>query len=427
LDHLQSDLRPLKGRLDRPGDLHQEWKGPPPGTVSNGSTMEQQILRFDERRVLRISELVGELRGQLEPHFRDVWIQGEISNLRRPGSGHLYFTLKDDEAQISAVCFRLRSRYLKFEPEDGMDVVVRGSVTVYPARGQLQVMVEHMEPLGRGALQVAFEQLKARLDAEGLFDPAHKKKLPLLPVRIGVVTSPTGAAIQDILRVLKRRNDRVGVLLYPARVQGREAAREIAAGIAHLDARSDVDAIIVGRGGGSLEDLWPFNEEVVARAIFKAAKPIISAVGHEIDFTIADFVADLRAPTPSAAAEIVCGRREELQSRVRQLTRRGVQAARFQAHRHRGRYERLVRSRGFIDAESRVRFLIQRLDEVRVRLHASLGPVRERLRERLRQASRDLERGATLLLDARRHGLSAASEKLKAYSPFRFCNGATPS
>jgi exodeoxyribonuclease VII large subunit len=379
--------------------------------------MEQQTLRFDERRILRVSDLVGELRVELESRFRGVWIQGEISNLRRPGSGHLYFTLKDDEAQISAVCFRLRTRYLKFQPEDGMDVVVRGSVTVYPARGQLQVMVEHMEPLGRGALQVAFEQLKARLQAEGLFDPEHKKKLPLLPVRIGVVTSPTGAAIQDILRVLQRRNDRVGVLLYPARVQGREAAREIAAGIACLDARPDVDVIIVGRGGGSMEDLLPFNDEVVARAIFKSERPVISAVGHEIDFTIADFVADLRAPTPSAAAEIVCGRREELQSRVRLLTGRGGQAVRFQLHRHRGRFDRLVRSRGFVDAESRVRFLIQRLDEVRIRLQSSLGPLRERLQGRLRQLSRDLERSVSLLLRSRRQRLTAASEKLNAYSP----------
>jgi exodeoxyribonuclease VII large subunit len=381
--------------------------------------MEQQSFFFEERRVHAVSELVGGIRQGLEREFRDIWIQGEISNLRQPGSGHLYFTLKDDDAQISAVCFRMRGRYLKFEPEDGMDVLARGTVTVYPPRGQLQVMIEHMEPLGRGALQVAFEQLKARLHQEGLFDDRHKKKLPLLPSKVGVVTSPTGAAIQDILRVLKRRNDRVSVLIYPARVQGKQAAAEIAAGIDYLNARSDLDVLIVGRGGGSLEDLWPFNEEVVARAIFRSRIPVISAVGHEIDFTIADFVADLRAPTPSAAAEIVSGQREELASRVRQLAQRGVQGVRYQLQRHRQELERLTRSRGFVDAETRIRFLQQRLDESRLRLQAGLGPLIQDRFVRVSQARRDLGHQIATLLTAKRHRLGTCSEKLRAYSPLQ--------
>ncbi len=379
--------------------------------------MKQQSFLFEERRIYAVSELVGGIRQGLEREFRDIWIQGEISNLRQPGSGHLYFTLKDDDAQISAVCFRMRGRYLKFEPEDGMDVLARGTATVYPARGQLQVMVEHMEPLGRGALQVAFEQLKARLHQEGLFDERHKKKLPLLPAKVGVVTSSTGAAIQDILRVLKRRNDRVSVLIYTARVQGKQAAAEIAAGIDYLNTRSDLDVLIVGRGGGSLEDLWPFNEEPVARAIYRSRIPVISAVGHEIDFTIADFVADLRAPTPSAAAEIVSGQREELASRVRHLVQRGFQGARYQLQRHRQKLDRLTRSRGFVDAETGIRFFQQRLDEAMLRLQAGLGPLIQNRSVGVSRARRELGHQMALFLTDRSHRLGTCSEKLRAYSP----------
>ncbi len=381
--------------------------------------MEQQAFRFEERQIYAVSEIVGKVRKDLESGFRDIWVQGEVSNLRCPPSGHLYFTLKDDTAQISAVCFRMRSRFLKFRPEDGLDVLARGTVTVYPPRGQLQIMIEQMEPVGRGGLQLAFEQLKARLQAEGLFDTARKRKLPLLPVKIGVVTSPTGAAIQDILRVLKRRNDRVSVLIYPTRVQGKSAAREIAEGIDCLNTRSDLDVLIVGRGGGSLEDLWPFNEEDVARAIYRSRIPVISAVGHEIDFTISDFVADLRAPTPSAAAEIVSGQRSELLSRLEHLSRRSLQAVRAQVQRHQRRFERIERSRGFVDVETRLRFLQQRLDENRLRLQTSFGPLLERLTQRTRSAGRELEHQVRYFLQARSVRLTTCSEKLRAYSPLQ--------
>jgi len=371
----------------------------------------------DERVVLSISEIVNSVKAELQAKFRDIWIKGEISNLRRPSSGHLYFTLKDESSQLAAVCFRLRARYLKFQPEDGMDVVVRGSASVYTPRGQLQFMVEQMEPLGRGALQLAFEQLKARLKREGLFDPAHKKELPLLPAKVGVVTSSSGAAIQDILRVLRRRNDRLNILLYPTRVQGEGAAVEIAGGIEYLSKRSDIDVIIAGRGGGSLEDLWPFNEEVVAWAIYDARVPVISAVGHEIDFTISDFVADLRAPTPSAAAEIVSGKREELLSRVTALSRQCRQLISLQLASRKAEYQTLIGRRGFIDAESRVRMLIQRLDELRFRLTGVLPSVMERWRVSLKQNEKDLRQQTLFLLKTQRQGIENWTERLRAYSP----------
>ena len=251
---------------------------------------------------------------------------GERGNLelRPAGSGHLYFTLKDAGAQLRAVCFRNQARYLKFKPQDGMAVVARGRLSVYEARGEYQLYVEYLEPAGLGALQLAFEQLKQKLAAEGLFDAARKKPLPVLPRTVGVVTSPTGAVIRDILRVLRRRFRNMNVLLYPVKVQGEGAAADIVGGIEYFNRQRSVEVMIVGRGGGSLEDLWAFNEEAVARAIAASAIPVISAVGHETDFTIADFVADLRAPTPSAAAELVVRRKEdfstELEDRARRLS-----------------------------------------------------------------------------------------------------------
>ncbi len=379
--------------------------------------MQGQFDFSEERQVLQVSELLELVRQETEAQFRGIWIQGEVSNLRRPSSGHLYFTLKDRDSQLAAVCFRMQARYLRFEPEDGMEVVVRGTVTIYPARGQLQVVVDYMEPQGRGALQLAFEQLKARLFAEGLFDQSHKRPLPLLPSRVGVVTSPSGAAIQDILRVLQRRNDRVSILIYPARVQGREAAAEIAAGIRYLDSRPDIDVIIVGRGGGSLEDLWPFNEEVVARAIYDAKTPVISAVGHEIDVTISDFVADLRAPTPSAAAEMVCSRWEDLNERVRQLTGRLLQAIRFQLVGKRQRLGRLTSSRGLVNVEARVRLIAQRLDDLSERLTVALPPLLRHRRMRVEELGRELERHTIQHLQRLRHLLESRLERLKAYSP----------
>jgi exodeoxyribonuclease VII large subunit len=257
------------------------------------------------RYVLKVSELTREIKDILEGKFYDLWVEGEISNLRVPPSGHLYFTLKDDSSQIRAVLFRLQARTLRFIPEDGLHVICCGRISVYEKRGEYQLILETMEPKGVGALQLAFLQLKDKLEKEGLFDPDRKKPIPLFPQAIGMVTSPTGAVIRDMLHIIERRFKNVRVVLYPVRVQGEGAALEIAGGIDYFNAMNEMDVIIVGRGGGSIEDLWAFNEEEVARAIYRSKIPIISAVGHETDYTIADFVADLRAPTPSAAAELV--------------------------------------------------------------------------------------------------------------------------
>ncbi|HLA69146.1 MAG TPA: exodeoxyribonuclease VII large subunit [Bacteroidota bacterium] len=263
-------------------------------------------------KILTVSELTRMIKGSLEESFPHVWLQGEISNFKRHTSGHLYFTLKDEGAQISGVMWRSRAENLLFSPEDGMEVQARGAITVYPPRGNYQIDVVRMLPVGIGELQLAFEQLKRKLEAEGLFDPAKKKPIPEFPHAIGVITSPTGAALQDIRSVLERRQPSVEVVVLPVRVQGPGAAEEIAVAIREMNQYGDIDVLIIGRGGGSLEDLWAFNEEVVARAIYQSSIPVISAVGHEIDFSISDFVADLRAPTPSAAAEMAVRDRAEI-------------------------------------------------------------------------------------------------------------------
>jgi exodeoxyribonuclease VII large subunit len=275
---------------------------------------------MQERRALTVSELTARVKILVEGAFAEVWVEGEVSNFRRHSSGHWYFTLKDEGAMLRCASFRMQNRLIRFTPEDGLTIRAHGRLSLYEARGEYQLIAEYMEPVGVGALQLAFEQLKRRLAAEGLFDIERKRPLPALPRRIGVVTSPTGAAVRDILRILKRRNEAVSILIAPVRVQGDGAATEIAEAIELLNERDDVDVIIVGRGGGSVEDLWCFNEECVARAIFYSRVPVISAVGHETDFTIADFVADLRASTPSAAAEMVASARDELSAKVAGLT-----------------------------------------------------------------------------------------------------------
>ena len=277
---------------------------------------------FKERRVLTVSALTALIRGVLEENFDQVWVEGEISNFASPQSGHCYFTLKDAGAQLKVVMFRGAARALKFTPKDGMRVLLRGRLTLFEPRGEYQLVAELMEPQGIGGLQLAFIQLKERLAREGLFSEAHKQELPKLPQRIGVVTSPTGAAIRDILTVLTRRFANLEILICPVRVQGEGAALEIAGAIADLNRVGGIDVMIVGRGGGSLEDLWAFNEEVVARAIHRSVVPVISAVGHEVDFSIADFVADLRAATPSAAAELVVRSKQELTAELDALTHR---------------------------------------------------------------------------------------------------------
>lgn len=280
-------------------------------------------------RVYTVSELTAELKVLIEDTFTGVWVEGEISNFKHHASGHMYFTLKDDRGQLRAVMFRGSNRGLQFRPEDGLAVVVFGKVTIYEPRGEYQIYVEYMEPKGLGALQLAFEQLKARLEAEGLFDSARKRPIPLLPEKIGIVTSPSGAAIRDILQIIDRRFANVKIVILPVKVQGEGAALEIVEGIEALNKRGDLDVIIVARGGGSIEDLWAFNEEQVARAIYASQAPVISAVGHETDFTIVDFVADVRAPTPSAAAEIVISRKAELSQRLDDLMGRLVNHVRY--------------------------------------------------------------------------------------------------
>ena len=275
-----------------------------------------------QSQVLSVSELTRRIKSLLEGQFPSVWVEGEISNLAVAPSGHVYFTLKDATAQLSAVLFRGGAGKVPFKLTDGQQVVALGEVSVYERRGQYQLIVSQLLPKGLGALQLAFEQLKQKLAGEGLFDQVRKKPLPLLPVRIGLVTSPTGAAIRDFLNILDRRFSNRHVIIIPVRVQGAGAAEEIAAAVDEFNVRNLVDVIIVTRGGGSLEDLWAFNEEVVARSIARSRIPTISAVGHEIDFTIADFVADLRAPTPSAAAELVVKAKTEFQAELRQFQRR---------------------------------------------------------------------------------------------------------
>ena len=253
-----------------------------------------------QRKIYSVSELSFEIREMLERRFIDIWVEGELSNCKTSTAGHLYFTLKDDRAQLPAVCFRNAARLLRFRPENGKLFRARGRVSTYEGRGEYQLIVEVLEPAGLGALQLAFEQLKEKLEKEGLFRPERKRPIPAFPRKIGIVTSPKSAALRDVLTVLKRRHNAVSVLIFPAEVQGEGASLQVMEGIDYLSRSTDVDVIIVARGGGSMEDLWPFNEERVARAIVRSRKPVISAVGHEVDFTICDFVADLRAPTPSA-------------------------------------------------------------------------------------------------------------------------------
>ncbi len=304
----------------------------------------------------------------LERRFVDVWVEGEISNFKASTAGHLYFTLKDDRAHLSAVCFRNSARLLRFRPENGKLFRARGRVSTYEGRGEYQLVVEVLEPAGLGALQLAFEQLKEKLEKEGLFRQERKRPIPLFPRKIGIVTSPRSAALRDILTVLKRRHNAINVLICPAEVQGDGASLQVMEGIDCLSRNTDVDVIIVTRGGGSMEDLWPFNEERVARAIIRSQKPVISAVGHEVDFTICDFVADLRAPTPSAAAEIVIKSKVEISERVSQLQNRLEGTIKYRLSTLRHFMASKVGTRGFVVAENRIRRMAQRVDDLAFRV-----------------------------------------------------------
>src|SRR5438270_3817404 len=312
------------------------------------SSLEQLGFSFQpQRRIFSVRDLVGTVRTALEREYTDVWIGGEISNYRPADSGHLYFTLKDGEAQLRVVMFRTQARLLRFRPDNGMEILARGRVTVYESRGELQLIAEYLDPKGAGALQIAFEQLKAKLAAEGLFEASRKKPIPTLPRCIGVVTSPRGAAIHDMLNVLRRRHAPARLLIYPAQVQGDAAANEVASGIRYFNRSRNVDVIVIARGGGSLEDMASFNDEGLARIIAASELPVISAIGHETDFTIADFVADLRAPTPSAAAELVIAARQHLEEQLRALQRRLEHGIRYGLSLHRRRWNELGGERAF--------------------------------------------------------------------------------
>jgi exodeoxyribonuclease VII large subunit len=345
------------------------------------ATFMEQLMK--ERKALSVSELTARLKILVEGRFSDVWVEGEISNFRRQSSGHWYFTLKDELASLRCASFRIQNRLIRFTPEDGLTVRARGKLSVYESRGEYQLLVEYLEPVGAGALQVAFEQLKKRLAADGLFDTGRKRVLPLLPRRIGVVTSPDGAAIRDILRVIRRRNEAVSVLIAPARVQGEGAGVEISWAINALNSRTDVDVIIVGRGGGSTEDLSCFNEECVARAIFKSRVPVISAVGHETDFTIADMVADLRASTPSAAAELVAMARNQIAERINAFTRHLATAIHYRLLEMSTRASQIESSGAFNEVPLRVRAASQRVDSAAYSLEAALAQSLRSSREAL--------------------------------------------
>ena len=323
-------------------------------------------------RIYSVSDITGDVKSILESAFDSVWVEGEISNLRIPGSQHAYFILKDDCSQIRCVLFKGHRAGLKFQPENGDQVLLFGRVTVYESRGEYQIIVEHLEPRGLGALQKAFEKLKARLMTEGLFDEDRKKSIPQFPWRVGVVTSATGAAVRDILNIIRRRNPKVSVLVYPVKVQGEGAADEISEAIRQMNKLDGLDVLIIGRGGGSIEDLWAFNEEVVARAISKSTIPIVSAVGHEIDFTIADFVADLRAPTPSAAAELVV---PVLDEKVRELNGMAEQlliTLQSRIEKYRDLLKRLIERRFFKDPMYITQRQAQRVDDLNNRLFRGL-------------------------------------------------------
>ncbi|MGB6947172.1 MAG: exodeoxyribonuclease VII large subunit [Bryobacteraceae bacterium] len=370
--------------------------------------MEQLALAWGPvRKTFTVAELNARIRGLLGDEFDDIWVAGEISGSKTATSGHCYFTLKDHDAQLRCVCFRQSLRYLKVKPQDGMAVLARGHVDVYEARGEYQLLVEAIEPQGHGALQFAFEQLKKKLAGEGLFDPARKRPIPRLPQRIGIVTSPSGAVVRDITQILSRRFPGLHLRIYPAMVQGDGSVEAVCRGIEYFSNSGWPDVVIVARGGGSLEDLWTFNEEAVARAIAASTVPVISAVGHETDFTIADFVADLRAATPSAAAELVICPREQILEQLtvfdhkllqatryrlamaaRSLHERGVERASAVLHRNVGRLQQRVdeldyRMRGRAQAAASIRR--KRLDELTARLR-SLD-----LRLRIARARRRLE------------------------------------
>jgi exodeoxyribonuclease VII large subunit len=427
---------PFGGQVTEISELRQE--------LASSSTMSRSALTSvasTERRVWSVRALVTNIRQHVETAYTDIWVEGEISNCRLAPSGHIYFTLKDGEAQLPVVLFRRQAILLRFRPADGLAALVRGRISVYEGRGQLQLIAETMEPRGAGALQLAFEQLKARLLAEGLFDADRKRQLPAFPQCIGIITSPTGAVIRDIVTIVRRRHARLNLLVFPATMQGASSPGSIAAGIRWFNAnRSLVDFIVLARGGGSLEDLSGFNDEALARVIATSELPVVSAIGHETDFTIADFVADLRAATPSAAAELVTGAQHRIEERIAALGVRVYRAGRFHLMHARQRYARLSAESVLIRLHDAVSRRDQRLDELRLRLGGSaqrrlrnptarLALLADRLRRqgiaarvatthrRLQGIDQRLHRTSLEIMNTRQTRLDRASARLEALSP----------
>ncbi len=371
--------------------------------------------RPPERRVWTVRDLVAAVRTHVEREYTDAWVEGEISNFRAPDSGHLYFTLKDGNAQIRVVMFRSSARLLRFRPADGLQAVVRGRVTVYEDRGELQISAEYIEPKGAGSLQIAFEQLKAKLQAEGLFAAERKKPVPSLPAKIGVVTSPQAAALRDILNILRRRHHTVNVVIYPAQVQGEAAPLEVAAGVRYFNQRKSVEVIVVARGGGSAEDLAAFNDEGLARTVAGSAIPVISAVGHETDFTILDFVADLRAPTPSAAAELVIRSRQDVEDHTASLQQRLTRAMRYRLLMGRQALTELAQHGALVRMMEAINQRQQKVDDLTYRMERAERRILDQMRRRweaISAAVRHYDLG--LALSGMRKELNAGTAALVA-------------
>ncbi len=398
-----------------------------------------------QRHIWKVSDLVAKLRAGIEREFSDLWVEGEICDLRPAASGHIYFTLKDDEGQLTAVLFRRQASLLRFHPENGLHILLRGRLSLYEQRGQVQIVAEHLEPMGAGSLQLAFEQVKRRLEQEGLFDAERKKPLPAFPRCVGIVTSPSGAVIRDFITVVTRRHAALEILLYPALVQGEAAAAEVAKGIAYFNQTREVDLIVIARGGGSLEDLAPFNAEPLARAIAASELPVVSAVGHETDFTIADFVADLRAPTPSAAAELITAAQHRVEEHVEELSQRLSRAARYTVMQARERFSRVSIETALAHIRDGLGRRQQRVDEVGFRMETAWRALfhdrKQRLeslaaavsrndaaqrirlfRERLDNFSSRLLRAQALANQNRRAALQSLERQLATLSPLAVLN-----
>ncbi len=395
-----------------------------------------------QRKLWSVAELVGTMRGRLEHDYGDVWVQGEISNCRPAASGHLYFTLSDGDAQLPVVVFRKQASLLRFRPEDGLAVLVRGRVSVFESRGQLQLIAESLEPRGAGILQIAFEQLKAKLRAEGLFEAERKRPLPAFPRTIGVITSTQGAVLRDIAAVCRRRHGCLNILVFPAAVQGPTCPGDVARGVRYFNTSQThrVDAIVIARGGGSAEDLAGFNDEALARAIAASDLPVVSAVGHETDFTIADFVADLRAATPSAAAELITAAQHRVEERVQALEARLLRGIRFHQMHARQRFTRVTATAAFAGMRDSIARREQRIDTARFRLEAVANTLLQDRAARLRSLSARLQqqeigrgillantrnerlrerllRAGTLLMQRPRQRMAAAEARLHTLSP----------